>query len=92
MIEIVWFRYGLTIYGLATSSITVNVSSNSYFGNPQQLSNAIQQNLNISMVFGSGNEDGYGGIHQALDSYEFRSDVKKRMVLFADDVSLNLIF
>ena len=65
----------------------MNVSTNSYFGNPRQLSNAIQQNLNISMVFGAGNEDGYGGIHQALDSYEFRNYVKKRMVLFADDVS-----
>ena len=64
----------------------VNVSSTSVFGTAQQLRTAVEQNQNIVGTIGAGAEDGYIGINNAIEKYTFRDGVKKRMLLFTNEV------
>ncbi|KAI6654373.1 hypothetical protein LOD99_770 [Oopsacas minuta] len=78
-------RYGLTLYGLSTGSIVVNVSLNSIFGTAQELRTAIDQNEFIESIVGAGIQDGYMGIHDVIEQYKFRDGVMRRILLFTNE-------
>ena len=66
--------------------MTVNMNSTSVFGTAQQLRIAVEQNQNIVGTIGAGAEDGYLGIYNAIENYTFRDGVKRRMLLFTNEV------